>query len=455
MRQFITYILSFTCTICTGSIIVETSGIQTINCNREIIEFTVPDSTQYQDLKWRVIEVPENGVPTITYYDGGKLIIKELKYTRTIVIAEGLQNGQKRQSNPQTLIFRPTPDQDKFEFDFPGAYIGQDGLKTITICKEDSIEISYPINNSPNNTYTWSNGETTNSIYVKEDGIYGLDVQIGTQTVCSARDTIKVVTKAVNANFDEDSTILCQGESKTLSPNYSLDNLNYNWNNGLYDTKNITVSDSNLYTVIASLKTTQGDDCADSASIRVDVIRNPKVYDFEIFEYSELPTFFDGVTSDSIIYSYEWKSSFGDIVSEEKSVEINIIDTAFFLLISDTINNCTSNSTLPLKYLKEEIPTSLKIPNILLPQDPNPDNASFRIYGEGFSSENFKMEIYDRWGNKVYETSSIEDAQNIGWTGRLNNTGDIVQPGSYTYKIEGRYLNGSKFDKIGSLTLAN
>ena len=57
------------------------------------------------------------------------------------------------------------------------------------------------------------------------------------------------------------------------------------------------------------------------------------------------------------------------------------------------------------------------------------------------------MSIWDRWGQKVFETNDI----NIGWTGR---TGFQEYPqGVYTYKISLLQLNGRKVEETGVVML--
>ncbi|MCT4581956.1 MAG: gliding motility-associated C-terminal domain-containing protein, partial [Flavobacteriales bacterium] len=55
--------------------------------------------------------------------------------------------------------------------------------------------------------------------------------------------------------------------------------------------------------------------------------------------------------------------------------------------------------------------------------------------GKGFQSLNFI--VFDRWGNKMFESADKE----IGWDGRFN--GNIVAAGVYVYYVEVEYYNGT------------
>ena len=58
------------------------------------------------------------------------------------------------------------------------------------------------------------------------------------------------------------------------------------------------------------------------------------------------------------------------------------------------------------------------------------------------------MDIYNRWGQLIFETSSLDGA---GWDGRLNGTD---QPeGVYVYVIDATFKDGQKEHHQGNVTL--
>ena len=73
---------------------------------------------------------------------------------------------------------------------------------------------------------------------------------------------------------------------------------------------------------------------------------------------------------------------------------------------------------------------------------PNNDgqNDNFLIYGYGLDEE-IAFKIFNRWGNVVYETNSLNEMQTTGWDGKEN---DIEQPsGVYFWTIVSSDLNGN------------
>ncbi len=72
-------------------------------------------------------------------------------------------------------------------------------------------------------------------------------------------------------------------------------------------------------------------------------------------------------------------------------------------------------------------------------------NDLFHCYGTGMLE--YRLEIYNRLGILLFETSDI----NIGWDGYFQ--GKLVEEGVYVYQVSGRYNNGEAFSEIGNIVL--
>ncbi len=72
-------------------------------------------------------------------------------------------------------------------------------------------------------------------------------------------------------------------------------------------------------------------------------------------------------------------------------------------------------------------------------------NATFRPVYQDVTS--FHMEIYNRWGQKIFETDDI----NEGWDGRFN--GDLAPEGIYVYTARGKYVSGKEYTKSGQVLI--
>ncbi|MEJ7914295.1 MAG: gliding motility-associated C-terminal domain-containing protein, partial [Chitinophagaceae bacterium] len=86
----------------------------------------------------------------------------------------------------------------------------------------------------------------------------------------------------------------------------------------------------------------------------------------------------------------------------------------------------------------------LQVPSAFTPNGDG-KNDLFRVSGQGILM--IHLQIYNRWGNLVFETRS----GNEGWDGQFRN---IPQPGAvYVYSLSARMLDGSSLVKKGSLLL--
>lgn len=86
------------------------------------------------------------------------------------------------------------------------------------------------------------------------------------------------------------------------------------------------------------------------------------------------------------------------------------------------------------------------VPNALRPRG---KNAIFRPVGKYIDYEKSSMSIYNRWGQKVFETDDIEE----GWNGKKGGSGDLMPPGTYFYTIEIVGVDKSRQYLKGDITL--
>lgn len=90
----------------------------------------------------------------------------------------------------------------------------------------------------------------------------------------------------------------------------------------------------------------------------------------------------------------------------------------------------------------------INIPNAFSPNGDSENDHFFprQLLTKGVAS--FNMEIYNRWGQLIFETNNINGR---GWDGKFNN---VEQPmGVYVYKISVVYHNGRNEDYTGNVTL--
>ena len=88
------------------------------------------------------------------------------------------------------------------------------------------------------------------------------------------------------------------------------------------------------------------------------------------------------------------------------------------------------------------------IPNTFTP-DGDEFNQTFKpIFTSGFHAHDFKLLIFNRWGEVIWESNDAE----IGWDETYN--GKIVQNGTYVWKVEFKILkNDERILKTGHVNV--
>ncbi|MDP1746498.1 MAG: gliding motility-associated C-terminal domain-containing protein [Bacteroidota bacterium] len=107
-----------------------------------------------------------------------------------------------------------------------------------------------------------------------------------------------------------------------------------------------------------------------------------------------------------------------------------------------TKQTVTDFSTTPVA-LAEVIPAIL-VANVFSPNN-NGTNDVLHVLGKGIAEMQFT--IFDRWGEKVFETTDV----NTGWDGTYK--GKPMNIGVFVYFIKGKFINGEIINKKGNVTL--
>jgi len=143
------------------------------------------------------------------------------------------------------------------------------------------------------------------------------------------------------------------------------------------------------------------------------------------------------VTTTNPPVTYNWNTGDND------SVISNLPVGTYNLTINDA-SGCVNSDTINVLDLEIECDFFIFIPNVFTPNGDG-QNDEFLIHLKGLKIIN--LEIYNRWGLKLFETSDISQ----GWDGRTNS-GSEVSDGTYFYILN--YKNNDKTQvENGTLTL--
>lgn len=76
---------------------------------------------------------------------------------------------------------------------------------------------------------------------------------------------------------------------------------------------------------------------------------------------------------------------------------------------------------------------------------PNGDGQNDEFIIDGKSIETFEMKIFNRWGERVFETTNVDDT----WNGKVNNTGATCPEGTYFYIVNYKFEFGVENEGLG------
>ncbi|MBI4647730.1 MAG: gliding motility-associated C-terminal domain-containing protein [Bacteroidia bacterium] len=121
------------------------------------------------------------------------------------------------------------------------------------------------------------------------------------------------------------------------------------------------------------------------------------------------------------------------------------------LLITETRKGCRDSISLTVVINDEN---TLYAPTAFTP-DNNDMNDIFSIKGIGIDADSFILLIYNRWGEKVFETKSfgLVNNESEGWDGKTKDGMRIVQNGTYSWLVIYKDLSGVVHQEAGSVTV--
>ena len=115
--------------------------------------------------------------------------------------------------------------------------------------------------------------------------------------------------------------------------------------------------------------------------------------------------------------------------------------TTYTLFVIDS-NGCKTDDTVTIHV--EDICGEVFVPGAF---SPDGDGHNDILYVRGNCIKELDFIVYDRWGNKVFESNN----RNIGWDGRYN--GQAMNVGVYGYYVEATLDDGTKVQKKGNVGL--
>ena len=149
-------------------------------------------------------------------------------------------------------------------------------------------------------------------------------------------------------------------------------------------------------------------------------------------------------------YAWELNNSSTDLLvatstAKEPSFIINEKGRYDVTLMATNNNNCHDTLEKPLLLIvlnqgKIYVPTAFT---------PNRDNINddFKPVMTGVNTKDYVFRIYNRWGEKIFETTDI----NAAWDGTLNQKN--IAENVFIWTVSGKFADGTYFNEKGTVTL--
>ena len=128
--------------------------------------------------------------------------------------------------------------------------------------------------------------------------------------------------------------------------------------------------------------------------------------------------------------NYIWNFGDGQMSTDTEPSHIfqNTMNGYTVHLIALTDLNCLDSMSISIGYQYNEL---YYIPNSFTPDGDQNNQVFIPIFYSGYDPSNFEMQIYNRWGEVLFETRNVL----IGWDGSVGLEGLDAQEGVYTYRI--------------------
>jgi gliding motility-associated-like protein len=247
------------------------------------------------------------------------------------------------------------------------------------------------------------------------------------------------------ADFIASDTLLCWPGSVVLN-NLStpIQAISSTWsvNGQVFSTQtNFTFSPTAPGTYDISLSVTTSAGCSDSLTLSnyITVVDSPiAAFDFspDIIQVGDQSIQFTDASIGQI-NNWLWTVNFANNIetSTQQNPDFSIPSntSSEFSVVLEVTNEagCSSSATSIISIFEN---ATIFIPNAFTP-DGNELNQYFQIEGNKIDPSDFSMQIFNRWGELIFESNNIE----IGWNGNYGPNNTAAPSGVYTYQVRYRF----------------
>lgn len=308
------------------------------------------------------------------------------------------------------------------------------------------------------NNYTWSTGETSQSIVVNKNGTYTVTISKG---ACTSKDSsqVQLATTVLDFIVRAQKDSVCVGESDTLQVIAPQSGVLYSWyvpgspikiNSGtFYGLNSVT---KNLSYVVNATSIPAA--CA-TKSASAQIVVRPKIAKpilaidslgatAVVFSWNAIPD------ATGYLISLNNGLDFQDPANGSQALKelVNGIpagQTQKIIIRALGQATCqTSDTSVLVATTINPFGNGIFIPNAFTPNGDG-NNDLFKIYGTAIKS--MRLKIYNQWGELIFTSTDLA----IGWDG--NSKGNKSPASVYHFTLEAVMQDGTELTKTGVFTL--
>ena len=149
-------------------------------------------------------------------------------------------------------------------------------------------------------------------------------------------------------------------------------------------------------------------------------------------------------TEGAELYSWNFDDGYTSL-SESPNHRYNTPGVYDVELIATSQHNCKDTTVREIKINNE---LTFYAPTAFSP-DNDGKNDYFKVFGNGINKDDFKLIVYDRWGEPIWDANDIDE----GWDGKAKRNDDVVQIGTYTWICFFKDFNNAGHEEAGLVHL--
>lgn len=309
-------------------------------------------------------------------------------------------------------------------FDFQGQGIYDDTVAT--------YEWTFGNNANPNTAST----EDVFGVVFGSPGVYPVQYKVNWNTCEDTYIDSVIVHVQPIINFGFVPNLFCApGTVEFLDSSITTSNTDYFWNFGDGKTSTATnpvhvYNQPGLYDVSLTIQTKEG--CIDTLSMNkpqlIQVYPRPFA-DFTITppvtNVFETEVFISDQSVDSEEHFYQLTPT---VDTSQRDLNYQYIDGGYHTIYQVVTNEFGCKDTA-YRQVFVEPQTTMYVPTAFTPDDDAYNGVFLPVI---LDVKNYRFEIYNRWGNKIFETDNTKE----GWDGTIN--GNMAPDGVYVWRIKYR-----------------